>query len=29
MLGSQGNVRTTSLRALSADEMRRVIAKAG
>jgi uncharacterized protein with GYD domain len=29
MLGSQGNVRTTSLRALSADEMRGVIAKTG
>jgi uncharacterized protein with GYD domain len=29
MLGSQGNVRTTTLRALSADEMRGVIAKAG
>jgi uncharacterized protein with GYD domain len=28
-LGSQGNVRTTTLRALSADEMRGVIAKAG
>lgn len=28
-LGSQGNLRTTTLRALSADEMRRVIAKAG
>jgi uncharacterized protein with GYD domain len=27
-LGSQGNLRTTTLRALSADEMRRVIAKA-
>jgi uncharacterized protein with GYD domain len=29
MLASQGNVRTTTLRALSADEMRGVIAKAG
>jgi uncharacterized protein with GYD domain len=28
-LGSQGNVRTTTLRAFSADEMRRVIEKAG
>jgi uncharacterized protein with GYD domain len=28
-VGSQGNVRTTSLRALSADEMRGVIEKAG
>jgi uncharacterized protein with GYD domain len=28
-LASQGNVRTTTLRALSADEMRGVIAKAG
>ncbi len=28
-LGSQGNLRTTTLRALSAEEMRRVIAKAG
>jgi uncharacterized protein with GYD domain len=28
-LGSQGNLRTTTLRALSADEMRGVIAKAG
>jgi uncharacterized protein with GYD domain len=28
-LGSQGNVRTTTLRALSAEEMRGVIAKAG
>jgi uncharacterized protein with GYD domain len=27
-LGSQGNLRTTTLRALSADEMRGVIAKA-
>ena len=27
-LGSQGNLRTTTLRALSADEMRSVIAKA-
>jgi uncharacterized protein with GYD domain len=29
MLASQGNVRTTTLRALSASEMRGVIAKAG
>jgi uncharacterized protein with GYD domain len=29
MLGSQGNVRTTTMRALSADEMRDVIAKTG
>jgi uncharacterized protein with GYD domain len=29
MLASQGNVRTTTLRALSAEEMRGVIAKAG
>jgi uncharacterized protein with GYD domain len=29
MLSSQGNVRTTTLRALSPDEMRGVIAKAG
>jgi uncharacterized protein with GYD domain len=29
MLASQGNVRTTTLRALSADEMRGVIAKTG
>lgn len=29
MLASQGNVRTTTLRAFSADEMRGVIAKAG
>ncbi len=29
MLASQGNLRTTTLRALSADEMRGVIAKAG
>ena len=29
MLGSQGNVRTTTLRAFSADEMRSVIAKTG
>jgi uncharacterized protein with GYD domain len=29
MLASQRNVRTTTLRALSADEMRGVIAKAG
>ena len=28
-LGSQGNLRTTTLRALSAEEMRGVIAKAG
>ena len=28
-LGSQGNVRTTTLRAFSGDEMRGVIAKAG
>jgi uncharacterized protein with GYD domain len=28
-LGSQGNIRTTTLRALSAEEMRGVIAKAG
>lgn len=28
-LGSQGNLRTTTLRALSAEEMRAVIAKAG
>jgi len=28
-LASQGNLRTTTLRALSADEMRAVIAKAG
>jgi uncharacterized protein with GYD domain len=28
-LGSQGNLRTTTLRAFSADEMRAVIAKAG
>jgi uncharacterized protein with GYD domain len=28
-LASQGNLRTTTLRALSADEMRGVIAKAG
>lgn len=28
-LASQGNLRTTTLRALSADEMRSVIAKAG
>jgi uncharacterized protein with GYD domain len=28
-LGSQGNVRTTTLRAFSADEMRGVIGKAG
>jgi uncharacterized protein with GYD domain len=28
-LGSLGNVRTTTLRAFSADEMRAVIAKAG
>ena len=29
MLASQGNVRTTTMRALSADEMRAVIAKTG
>jgi uncharacterized protein with GYD domain len=29
MLASQGNVRTTTLRAFSADEMRGVIAKSG
>ncbi len=29
MLASQGNVRTTTLRALTADEMRGVIAKTG
>ncbi|MFL5861883.1 MAG: GYD domain-containing protein [Solirubrobacteraceae bacterium] len=29
MLSSQGNLRTTTLRALTADEMRGVIAKAG
>jgi uncharacterized protein with GYD domain len=28
-LGSQGNVRTTTLRAFNADEMRGIIAKAG
>ena len=28
-LGSQGNVRTTTLRAFSSDEMRGIIAKAG
>jgi uncharacterized protein with GYD domain len=29
MLGSQGNVRTTTLRAFSAEEMRSIIAKTG
>ena len=29
MLASQGNVRTTTLRAFSGDEMRGIIAKAG